>query len=271
MRILFLGDVVGQPGRNAIKAFVPALRVSEDLDFVIANGENACAGKGIDPKTALDIFSGGVDVITGGNHSWDKKDVIPYIESEPRLLRPANYPKVPPQYSAPTPGRGSIILEKNGARLAVLNLMGRVHMEPVLECPFQAAIHWIDHFKREGIHNILIDFHAEATSEKQAFAHFLAGKVSAVLGSHTHVQTADERILEGPLGTTAYITDAGMTGPYDSVIGMKKEISIARFLNKMPARFEAAERKAGLHGVIVEIDSSNGSASSIRRISMFMD
>lgn len=267
MKILFIGDVVAKGGRNSIRAFVPALIESESIDFVIANGENAAGGKGIDEKTAKELFDSGVDLITGGNHSWDKKDAMEYLAQERRILRPYNYPDCG---FFKVPGLGSAVLEKNGQKLAVLNLLGQVHMEPKLECPFNAAIRWLDSIRKVGINCTLVDFHAEATSEKQAMGHFLTGKASAVLGSHSHVQTADERIFENAYGRTAYITDAGMTGPYDSVIGMKKENSIHKFLTKMPVKYEPAENKNGLHGVVVDIDSS-GSAVSIQRLSLFME
>lgn len=267
MRILFLGDVVAHPGRNAIRAFVPELRKLESLTFVVANGENASGGLGIDEKTALEMFESGVDLITGGNHSWDKKDIIEFMARDRRVIRPANFPDIP---ATPVPGRGHAVLEGRGCRLGVLNLMGRVHMDP-LDDPFAVGSKWIDWFDSHDVNCILVDFHAEATSEKQAFAHYVTGRVSAVVGSHTHVQTADERLLTSLTGRkTAYITDAGMTGPYDSVIGMKKEKSIQRFVTKMPQRYEPAEGQAGLHGVIIDIDDKTGEATAIRRVQKFL-
>lgn len=267
MRVLFLGDVVAAAGRDAIRAFVPELRKTENLTFVIANGENAAGGLGIDPNTANELFDSGVDLITGGNHSWDKREIIDFMSKDKRVLRPANFPNDP---VFPVPGKGHAVLEGPNCRLGVLNLMGRVHMDP-LDDPFAIGSKWIDWFDDLDINCILVDFHAEATSEKQAFAHYVAGRVSAVVGSHTHVQTADERLLTGPRGTkTAYITDAGMTGPYDSVIGMKKEKSVQRFLSKMPQRYEPAEGQPGLHGVIVDIDDRTGEALAIRRVSRFL-
>jgi hypothetical protein len=269
MRVLFLGDIVAHPGRNAVKAFVPEMRKSEGLTFVIANGENAAGGLGIDEKSATELFEAGVDLITGGNHSWDKREVIEYMARERRVLRPANYPEHP---AYPVPGKGHFVLEGPGCRLGVLNVMGRVHMDPI-DDPFASASKWIDWFDAHDINCVFVDFHAEATSEKQAFAHFIAGRVSAVVGSHTHVQTADERLITGMTGSgrrTAFITDAGMTGPYDSVIGMKKEKSVQRFLNKMPQRYEPAEGGAGLHGVIIDIDDRTGEATAIRRVSRFL-
>ncbi|MBI3557025.1 MAG: TIGR00282 family metallophosphoesterase [Deltaproteobacteria bacterium] len=267
MRVLFLGDVVASAGKAVIQAFVPEMRKSENLTFVIANGENVAGGLGIDEKSAVDLFQSGVDLITGGNHSWDKREIAEFMARDRRVLRPANFPD-DPQF--PVPGKGHAVLEGPNCRLGVLNLMGRVHMDP-LDDPFAVGSRWVDWFDSHDINCILVDFHAEASSEKQAFAHYVAGRVSAVVGSHTHVQTADERLLLGPSGAkTAYITDAGMTGPYDSVIGMKKEKSIQRFLSKMPQRYEPAEGMPGLHGVIIDIDDRNGEATAIRRISRFL-
>ncbi len=269
MKILFLGDIVGAPGRDLVRDYVPQLIRSEGLDFVVANGENACGGRGIDERTAQEIFSAGVDAITGGNHSWDKKESLEYIEREPHLLRPANYPQIPGYNCAP--GRGHVILTRQGKRLGVLNLMGRVHMEPQLDCPFQAALMWEKWFKEKGVKHVLVDFHAEATSEKQAFGHFCTGRFSAVVGTHIHVQTADERILRGEYSNTAYITDVGMNGPCNSVIGMLKERSMDRFLTKMPSRYEMAEQDPGFHGVIIQMDPSTGSAQSIKRVAIYPD
>ena len=267
MRVLFLGDVVSTAGRNCIKAFVPELRKSENLTFVVVNGENAAGGLGTDEKSAIEMFDCGVDLITGGNHSWDKREIIEFMAKDRRVIRPANYPENP---AFPVPGRGYAVLEGPNCRLGVLNLMGRVFMD-TLDCPFAVGSKWIDWFGEHDVHCILVDFHAEATSEKQAFAHYVAGQVSAVIGTHSHVQTADERLLTGPNGAkTAYITDAGMTGPYDSVIGMKKERSIQRFVNKMPVRYEPADGQPGLHGVIIDIDDRTGQATAIKRVSKFL-
>jgi metallophosphoesterase (TIGR00282 family) len=267
MRVLFLGDIVASAGRDVIRAFVPEMRKTESLTFVVVNGENAAGGLGIDEKTAQELFAAGVDLITGGNHSWDKKEIGEVMAREKRIIRPANFPESP---AFPVPGKGHAILEGPRCRLGVLNLMGRVHMDP-LDDPFAVGSRWIDWFADHDVNCILVDFHAEASSEKQAFAHYVTGRVSAVVGSHTHVQTADERLLRSPNGfRTAYITDAGMTGPYDSVIGMKKERSIQRFLSKMPQRYEAAEGQPGLHGVIIDIDDRTGEATAIRRVSKFL-
>ncbi len=273
MKVLFLGDVVAAAGRDVIRQLVPSLKVAEKIDLVVANGENAAGGLGIEEKSATDLFQSGVDVITGGNHSWDKKEVYDYINKERRLIRPANYPNHP---LYPVPGKGFAVIEvKNagpsfGKKLGIINLMGRIHMDP-MDCPFVTADLIIEKFFELNVHCILVDIHAEATSEKQALAHYLSGRVSAVFGSHTHVQTADERLLTAKNGfKTAYITDAGMNGPYDSVIGMVKERSIVRFLSKMPQKYEPAEKMAGLHGVIIEINDATGEAQSIKRISQFI-
>lgn len=268
MRVLFLGDVVASAGRNCIRAFVPELRKTENITFVIVNGENVAGGLGIDEKSAHELFDCGVDLITGGNHSWDKREIIEFMARDRRVIRPANYPENP---AYPVPGKGHAVIEGPGCRLGVLNLMGRVFMD-TLDCPFAVGSKWVDWFEDQDVSCVLIDLHAEASSEKQAFAHYMAGRVSAVVGTHSHVQTADERLLTGPTGRkTAYITDAGMTGPYDSVIGMKKERSIQRFINRMPVRYEPAEGQPGLHGVIIDIDDRSGQATGIRRVQKFLN
>lgn len=269
MKILFIGDIVGSIGRDVVGKVLPDLRSSEGISFVIANGENASGGLGIDEKTALELLDSGVDLLTGGNHSWDKKDIVAFMAKDKRLIRPANYPEHP---GYPIPGRGYAVLEGppgSRLRLGALNLMGRVYMDS-LDDPFAVATKWVDWFSSHDVHSVIVDFHAEATSEKQAMGHYLAGKVSAVVGTHTHVQTADERILEGQHGRTAFISDVGMTGPFDSVIGMKKEKSIQRFLTKLPQRFEVAENQPGFNAVIIEIDEKNGQAVSIRRLSRLL-
>ena len=234
---------------------LPSLRRELAVDFVIANGENAAGGIGINPEKAEELFTLGVDVITTGNHVWKKREVLPYLERQPRLLRPANYPPG-------APGRGSGIFEVGDAkRIAILNLEGRVFMKP-LESPFKVAEECVSLLKEETS-LIIVDFHAEATSEKMALGWFLDGEVSAVIGTHTHVQTSDERILPGG---TAYITDAGMTGPINSVIGMKKEIAIRGFLSQLPNRFEVAGGEVELQGVYLELDEGTGRALKIQRI-----
>ncbi|MDA8174368.1 MAG: TIGR00282 family metallophosphoesterase [Nitrospiraceae bacterium] len=257
MKILFIGDIVGRTGRSAVKALLPKIREKNKPDFVIANGENAAGGFGINEETARELFSLGIDVITGGNHIWDKKDIIPLITKQDRLLRPLNFPPG-------VPGRGSVVVPlPGGISVAVLNLQGRVFMTPI-DCPFRAAEEEIKRLK-EQTSIIVVDFHAEATSEKVAMGWFLDGKATAVIGTHTHVQTADEKVLPGG---TAYITDAGMTGPADSVIGVKKEQIIDKFLHQMPVRFELPGPPAILCGLLIEADEKTGFASSAMRLQL---
>jgi len=252
--ILCLGDIIGITGRFALNRYLDNIKKEHNIDFVIANGENVANGIGITRDTAKELFLSGVDVITTGNHVWNNKDVFAIIVGEHRLLRPYNYPNQ-------SPGLGYYIYDMLGVKIAVLNMLGRTFMDPV-DCPFQKAQIAIKHIK-ERTDIIFIDFHAEASAEKQAFAYYLDGEVTAVFGTHTHIQTADERIL--PKGT-AYITDIGMCGSYDSVIGMKKEAAIARFVTKMPHRFEVETVNPMINGVVIEIDSENGKAKKITRI-----
>lgn len=255
MKILFIGDIVGSPGRKAIQALLPKLKKKYSIDISIANGENAAGGSGITPALAEELFGFGLDIITSGDHIWKKKEILEILDQDQRILRPANYP-------AGSPGRGYGIIEtKKGKKIGVINLEGRVFMS-TLDCPFKCARAAIEEIKNKT-QVILVDIHAEATSEKIALGWFLDGMVSAVLGTHTHVQTADERIL--PAGT-AYITDVGMSGPYDSVIGRKVEQILARFLSQMPVRFEMAKDNVQLHGVVLDIDEKTGKARSIERI-----
>ncbi|HTX21176.1 MAG TPA: TIGR00282 family metallophosphoesterase [Candidatus Aquilonibacter sp.] len=256
MRLLFIGDIVGQPGRNAVKTLLPKLREQHALDFVIANGENSAGGSGITPKTAEEIFSAGVDVITSGDHLWDQKEVIELLANEKRFLRPFNYP-------ADVPGRGSGVFEiQSLVSIAVLNMQGRTFMQPPLDNPFLLAAEEVKKL-RERTKIIFVDFHAEATSEKIAFARFLDGQVSAVVGTHTHVQTADEQIFSGG---TAYLTDAGFTGPHEGVLGREMEPVIKKFLSGMPQRFEVARNNVLLHGAMIEIDDASGKAVEIQRV-----
>jgi metallophosphoesterase (TIGR00282 family) len=259
MKILYFGDVYAKPGRDAVLAAMAKLVPAHSIDFVVVNGENMAHGNGILPEMAQQFFDAGVDVITTGNHAWDQKQIIPYMATTTRLIRPLNYPDHP---SAKCPGRGSTVVEKKGLRLGVIQVMGRVFMD-ALDCPFRAAEKEAERLDALGVQSILVDFHGEATSEKQAFAHFMDGKVAAVVGSHAHVQTADERILSGG---TAAITDVGMSGCFDSVIGVKKEISIQRFLTKRPHRYEPAEGPGGYGAVIIDVDDSVGKARSILRL-----
>ncbi len=252
MKVLLIGDVIGKPGRAALKALLPSLVSEYGADAVLVNGENSASGFGINEKVANEMFSQGVAAITSGNHIWDRKESIPFIAKEHRVLRPLNYPPG-------VPGTGSIVLAVGGEKLAVISLIGRVFMTYV-DCPFRSADEEIKRLSAITP-NIVIDFHAEATSEKLALAHYLDGRASAVLGTHTHVQTADERVLAGG---TAVITDVGMTGPVDSIIGVRKDEVIERFLTAMPQRFEVPDSPVLLCAVIVEI--SAGKALSIERI-----
>ena len=257
MRILFVGDIVGRPGREAVRHFVPLLRGRDALDFCIGNSENSAGGAGVTPESADELLGAGLDLLTSGNHTFAKREIAAYLEKPgSRQLRPANYP-------GDAPGRGSAVLTaRNGAKLGVLNLEGRLFMKP-LDCPFRAADKALAEFHDGGVRCILVDMHCEATSEKNAMGHYLDGRVSAVVGSHTHIQTADERVLRGG---TAFITDAGMCGPWDSVIGLRKENAIERFLTQRHAPFELAHDDVRLQGAIVQIDEETGRARSIVRV-----
>jgi len=255
MKILFIGDVVGKPGREAIKNLLPALVKELSLDFVIANAENAAGGSGINQRVAYELFDAGVSVLTSGDHIWKKREVFDIIDNDPRILRPLNFPDG-------APGRGYAVFKtRNETKIGVINIQGRVFME-ALECPFKAARAAVEALSSET-KIIIVDIHAEATSEKVALGWYLDGMVSAILGTHTHIQTADEKIL--PQGS-AYISDVGMTGPYDSVIGRRKEDVLARFLTAIPVRFEVAENDIQLHGAVIDIDESTGRARSILRV-----
>jgi metallophosphoesterase (TIGR00282 family) len=255
MRILFIGDVVGKPGRRAVATLVPRLRVERSIDFVIANGENSAHGAGLTASTVDALLTSGVDVITSGDHVWDQKEICEVIEREPRLLRPLNFPPS-------APGHGSTVVQLDGLPpVGVLNLIGRVFM-PNTDCPFRAAEIAVARL-RQQTKIIIVDLHAEATSEKIAMGRFLDGKVSAVIGTHTHVATADEQIL--PNGT-GYISDAGMCGPHDSVLGRDVAAVLQRFLTQMPQRMEVAEGDVALCGLIVDVDENNGHARSMERI-----
>ncbi|MCX5698343.1 MAG: TIGR00282 family metallophosphoesterase [Candidatus Omnitrophica bacterium] len=255
MKILFIGDIVGSPGREAIKRLVVPLKQELGIDFVIANAENSSGGSGITSKVAAELFASGADVLTSGDHIWKKPEIFELINQEERILRPLNFP-------SGAPGRGaSVFKAQNGAKVGVININGRVFME-ALECPFKAALKAAEELAVET-KIIIVDIHAEATSEKIALGWYLDGKVSAIFGTHTHIQTADEKIL--PQGT-AYITDVGMTGPYDSVIGRRVDDVLTRFLSSIPVRFQVAEGNIQLHGALVEIDEVTGKARSILRI-----
>ncbi|WP_343203331.1 TIGR00282 family metallophosphoesterase [Limisphaera ngatamarikiensis] len=255
MKLLFIGDVVGRPGRQAVQALVPRLRSELGLDYVVANGENSAGGAGITSKTAAELFAAGVDVITTGDHVWDQKEAAQLLETEPRVLRPLNYPPG-------VPGRGSCLVRQEGKPpLAVINAQGRTFM-PALENPFLLVPPEVERLRQETP-IILVDFHAEATSEKIAFGRLLDGRVSAVIGTHTHVPTADEQIFPGG---TAYLTDAGFTGPQESVLGREIAPVLRRFLTQCPQRFEVARNRVMLLGALIEVDPATGRAVSIRRI-----
>jgi metallophosphoesterase (TIGR00282 family) len=257
MRILFVGDIFGKPGREIARRAIPALIERESLDYVIANVENAAAGFGITGDIADALLSYGVDAMTTGNHVWDKKEVLDYIPRQPKLLRPANFPPG-------APGRGSYLgRTRSGEAIGVINLMGRIFMQP-LDDPFSIVLREIDALRAKA-RVIIVDFHAEATSEKVGMGWHLDGRVTGVFGTHTHVQTADERIL--PKGT-AYLTDAGMTGPHDSIIGVTTEIALTRFVTGMPAKFESATGPGCLNGVIVTADLATGRATAIQRLTL---
>ena len=257
MKILFIGDIVGSPGRMAVRELLPPLIAKKKIDFVIANCENAAAGFGVTKKNVEELYSYHIDVLTSGNHIWNKREVLEFIGDYEKLLRPANYP-------AATPGAGSVLIPTvTGEYVGVLNLAGRIFMQPI-DCPFVTAKNKIAELRKKT-NIIIVDMHAEATSEKRALGWYLDGEVSAVLGTHTHVQTADEEIF--PQGT-AYISDTGMTGPFDSVIGINKETIIERFLTQMPNKFDVAKDDIRMQGVIMNIDPVNGKANSIERISV---
>jgi metallophosphoesterase (TIGR00282 family) len=258
MNILFVGDVVGKPGRDLVRKGLPALVARHRIDLVIANVENAAAGFGITHELGEALLRSGVDVMTSGNHVWDKKEALDYVQLQPRLLRPANFPPG-------TPGSGRFIARHpDGTPAAgVVNVMGRVFMMP-LDNPFSVVLHEIQEV-RALTRVIVVDFHAEATSEKIAMGWHLDGKVTAIIGTHTHVQTADNRILPGG---TAYITDVGMTGPHDSVIGVVKEAAVGRFITGLPARFDTATGDPRLHAVVIAADPKTGRATAIERVSV---
>lgn len=256
MNILCIGDIVGKPGRYALEGLLTDLKKEFDINFTIVNAENAAGGSGITPRIAKQLFNIGCDVLTLGDHVWDQKEVAICLEEEEHLVRPANFPEG-------APGKGWCIkTTPSGIKFGVVNLLGRVFMRYSVNCPFRALETIVKEIKKQTP-NIIVDMHAETTSEKMALGHFIDGRVSAVIGTHTHIQTADEKIL--PNGT-AYITDLGMTGPYDSVIGQNKEKIIQRFLSSLPVRFSVAQDDVKLHGVVVSIDAMTGKAHNIVRI-----
>ena len=255
MKILFIGDVVGRPGREAVRKLLPQIKEEENIDFSIANVENAAGGSGVTEEIVNQILEAGLDCLTSGDHIWRKKEIYKFINRQSRLLKPANYPEI-------TPGNGSgVFLSQKGIKVGVINLQGRVFMEAI-DCPFRVAMREMEKIIRETP-IIVVDFHAEATSEKEAMGWYLDGGVSAVIGTHTHVPTADEKIL--PKGT-AYISDVGMVGPKYSILGRKPSQIIERFITQMPTRFDIAEGEVELQGVVIEIDEKTGRAKSIKRI-----
>jgi len=260
IRILFVGDIVGKPGRLAVRKLLPRLVGSEEIDFVIANAENGAGVAGLTPKVADELLENGVDLLTSGNHIWRKKEIEPYLKESPRALRPANYP-------AGLVGKGHTILDTaGGTAIGVINLEGRVFMSP-LECPFKVGDELVSRLS-EKTKIIVIDFHAEATSEKQALGWYFDGRVSAVMGTHTHVQTADEQIRESG---TAYITDVGMTGAMDSIIGIRKEEAIAQLITQTPKKFTPAKGSIELQGVLIDVSPQSGRTERIERICLKLD
>ncbi|CAM3407751.1 MULTISPECIES: TIGR00282 family metallophosphoesterase [Brevibacillus] len=254
MKLLFIGDIMGSPGREMVKAYLPMLKRKYQPTFIVANGENSAHGRGITEKIAKELFESGVHAITLGNHTWDHKDIYDFIDGEPRLIRPANFPEG-------APGSGITYVKQSEGELAVINLQGRTFLPP-LDCPFKLADKLVEQ-ARKRTKLIFVDFHAEATSEKQALAWYLDGRVSAVVGTHTHVQTADERVL--PKGT-GFLCDVGMCGPSNGILGMEKEAVIRRFLTQLPERFEVAPDPAQLNAVVITLDKSTGSAKKLERI-----
>lgn len=252
MRVLFIGDIVGSPGRKAAKQYISELMKEYRFDYCIANGENAAGGSGITCVLAKELYACGIHCITMGNHTWSKREITNFIDDDPKIVRPANYP---PEL----PGKGSVIID---GRLGVINLLGRVYMDP-LDCPFRTLDRELENVKKQ-VRAVIVDMHAEATSEKCALAWHADGRVSAVLGTHTHVQTADERIL--PCGT-AFISDVGMTGPYEGIIGVDREIILDKFRFSMPVRFEVAKGKVQFNAVLLDIDENTGKTTDISRIS----
>lgn len=254
MKLLFIGDIMGRPGREIVRQYLPLLKRKYQPAFIVANGENAAHGRGITETIAKELFDLGIQAITLGNHSWDQKEIFDFLDNEPRVIRPANFPP-------PAPGQGITYIRQAEGELAVINLQGRTFLPP-LDCPFQKADELVEQ-ARKRTKLIFVDFHAEATSEKQAMAWYLDGRVSAVVGTHTHVQTADERIL--PQGT-GFLCDVGMCGPSNGVLGMNRDAVIRKFLTQLPVRFEVAEGPAEFHAVVITLDKATGNAKNLERI-----
>jgi len=255
LTVLILGDIVGEPGRTAVITRLPELKERHALDFIIVNGENAAGGRGITGRITIDLLRAGVSVITTGDHIWDQKEILAFIDTEPRLLRPVNYPDG-------APGNGSIILETSKGKIGVINVQARTFMQPILENPFRSIDSAVTKMRNETA-NIIVDVHGETTSEKIALGRFLDGKVSAVIGTHTHVQTADEQIFPGG---TAFLCDAGMCGPINSILGRAIDPIMNRFISNLPASFPVAGGEVRLHGALIEIDESTGRAVRITRV-----
>ncbi|SDW25663.1 TIGR00282 family metallophosphoesterase [Paenibacillus sp. CF384] len=254
MNVLFIGDIVGNVGRNAVKKVLPALKSKYNPHIIIANGENAAAGRGITSTIVKELLEAGVHGITMGNHTWDNKDIFEWIDDQPRMVRPANFVEE-------APGQGAALIKANGKELAIINLQGRTFLPPI-DCPFRKADELIEEMQQQT-RNILVDFHAEATSEKIAMGWYLDGRASIVVGTHTHVQTNDDRILPGG---TAYLTDVGMVGPRDGVLGMERSAVLHKFLTQLPTRFVVDEGDWHLHAIAVEIDEATGAATKIQKI-----
>src|SRR5881397_72386 len=255
LTVLFLGDIVGEPGRTAVITRMPELKKKYALDFVVVNGENAAGGRGITGKITIDLLRAGVSVITTGDHVWDQKEILSFIETEPRLLRPVNYPDG-------APGSGSILLETAKGKIGVINVQARTFMQPILENPFRAVESAVARMRGETA-NIIVDAHGETTSEKIALGRFLDGKVSAVIGTHTHVQTADEQIFPGGTG---FLCDAGMCGPTESILGREIQPIIQRFYTSMPVSFPVARGEVRLHGLLVDVDEKTGRSIRVERV-----
>jgi len=260
IRILFLGDIVGEPGRKAVIEQLPVLKQEKALDFIIVNGENSAGGRGITPRISIDLLRAGAAVITTGDHVWDQQEIVDYFPTEPRLLRPINYP-------VGTPGNGSVVLETAKGKVAVIQVQGRSFIQPPLENPFLAMEEEVDRLRAEGVKVIVVDIHAETTSEKIAMGRMLDGKVSLVVGTHTHVQTNDDGIFPGGTG---YLTDAGMCGPEESILGRNIESVVWRFKSGMPTRFPVAKGPVRLCGVMIEADSETGKCLAIEKVSILL-
>ncbi len=253
-KILFLGDIIGKPGRDILKQRLAKIKEDEDIFFTIANGENGAGGFGLTKKIMDELFELGIECLTSGNHIWDKKDIIPYLGVERRILRPANYPPG-------VEGFGHHVFEKDGVKIGVINLQGRVFMKPI-DCPFRGGDIIIEELRKQT-GTIIVDFHAEATAEKQALGYYFAGRVTAVIGTHTHVPTADERVLEGG---TAYISDVGMVGSFDSVIGNRKEDALVKMILQTPTHLNVEDKDKRISGAVIEFEPESGKAVSIRRL-----